>query len=69
MEVNLFRKKTTYKILEQCFYFSNGLYAATALNTEYFYKIHTLPEMTDIINILIRWKFAYHVEFGFICDY
>ena len=27
------------------------------------------PEMTDIINILIRCEFAYHVEFGFICDY
>ena len=29
----------------------------------------TWPEMTDIINILIRCEFAYHVEFGFICDY
>ena len=29
----------------------------------------TWPEMTDIINILIRCKFAYHVEFGFICEY
>ena len=27
------------------------------------------PEMTDIINIQIRWEFAYHVEMGFICDY
>ena len=27
------------------------------------------PEMTDIINILIRCEFEYHVEFGFICDY
>ena len=27
------------------------------------------PEMTDIINILIRCEFAYHAEFGFICDY
>ena len=27
------------------------------------------PEMTDIINILIRCEFAYHVEFGFTCDY
>ena len=27
------------------------------------------PEMTDIINILIRCEFAYYVEFGFICDY
>ena len=26
------------------------------------------PEMTDI-NILIRCEFAYHVEFGFICEY
>ena len=26
------------------------------------------PEMTDIINIPIRCKFAYHVEFGFICE-
>ena len=26
------------------------------------------PDMTDIINILIRGEFAYHVEFGFICD-
>ena len=25
--------------------------------------------MTDIINILIRCEFAYHVEFGFMCDY
>ena len=24
--------------------------------------------MTDIINILIRSEFAYHLEFGFICD-
>ena len=29
----------------------------------------TWPEMTDIINILIRCKFAYHVEFGFVCEY
>ena len=29
----------------------------------------TRPEMTDIINILIRFEFAYHVEFEFICDY
>ena len=28
--------------------------------------VNTWPEMTDIINILIRCKFAYHVEFGFI---
>ena len=27
------------------------------------------PEMADIINILIRCEFAYHVEFGFICEY
>ena len=27
------------------------------------------PEMTDIINILIRCELAYHVEFGFICEY
>ena len=26
-------------------------------------------EMTDIINILIRYKCAYQVEFGFICEY
>ena len=25
--------------------------------------------MTEIINILIRGEFAYHVEFGFISDY
>ena len=30
---------------------------------------HTSPEMTEIINILIRCEFAYHVEFGFICEY
>ena len=28
----------------------------------------TWPEMTDIINILIRCEFAYHLEFGFMCD-
>ena len=32
-------------------------------------RLPTGPEMTDIINILIRCEFAYHVEFGFICDY
>ena len=25
--------------------------------------------MIDIINILIRRVFTYHVEFGFMCDY
>ena len=25
--------------------------------------------MTDMINILIRFEFAYHNEFGFICEY
>ena len=34
-----------------------------------FYIICPWPEMTDIINILVRCEFAYHVEFGFICDY
>ena len=34
-----------------------------------FTKLVSWPEMTDIINILIRCEFAYHVEFGFICDY
>ena len=29
----------------------------------------TWPEMTDIINILIRCEFAYHVAYGFICEY
>ena len=27
------------------------------------------PELTDIINILIRCEFPYQVEFGFICEY
>ena len=35
----------------------------------YFLKRISWPEMTDIIDILIRCKFAYHVEFGFICVY
>ena len=31
--------------------------------------IDTWPEMTDIINILVRCKFAsYYVEFGFMCE-
>ena len=29
----------------------------------------TWPEITDIINILIRCEFPYQVEFGFICEY
>ena len=34
----------------------------------FFNVLFSWPEMTDIINILIRCEFAYHVEFGFICD-
>ena len=33
------------------------------------HKYFSWPEMTDIINILIRCEFAYHDEFDFICDY
>ena len=32
-------------------------------------KTYSWPEMMDSINILIRCEFAYHVEFGFICEY
>ena len=31
-------------------------------------QIASWSEMTDIINIVICCKFAYHVEFGFICE-
>ena len=35
----------------------------------YVYVTGLWPEITDIINILIRCKFPYQVEFGFICEY
>ena len=31
-------------------------------------RVKSWPKMTDIINILIRCKFACRVEFGFICE-
>ena len=35
----------------------------------FYMLLPTWAEIMDIINILIRCEFAYHVEFGFICEY
>ena len=39
-------------------------HCVTSKQNPRFDQTYSWPEITDIINILIRCKFAYHVEFG-----